>query len=204
MHVAYVFFFQAEDGIRDSSVTGVQTCALPILRGRNSSRNQARALRSTGSRRRSYSLSSRSALSYFVFMGGSGWRETKKLCGRLRHGDPGPPRLLRRTHGQLLLVADQRHPEEQGLECELLEPAVLGEERRLEAELGEALRVAVDQGLHPELLGETSQLAERRGALVQVDEMRLDPALGEEPEGRASIGALADAEDLDFHASFPW
>src|SRR5260370_7376523 len=28
----YFFFFQAEDGIRDSSVTGVQTCALPILR----------------------------------------------------------------------------------------------------------------------------------------------------------------------------
>src|SRR5260370_27885530 len=27
----FVFFFQAEDGIRDSSVTGVQTCALPIL-----------------------------------------------------------------------------------------------------------------------------------------------------------------------------
>ena len=26
-----VFFFQAEDGIRDTSVTGVQTCALPIL-----------------------------------------------------------------------------------------------------------------------------------------------------------------------------
>src|SRR6266404_8529426 len=26
------FFFQAEDGIRDKLVTGVQTCALPILR----------------------------------------------------------------------------------------------------------------------------------------------------------------------------
>src|SRR5437762_10701632 len=26
------FFFQAEDGIRDTSVTGVQTCALPISR----------------------------------------------------------------------------------------------------------------------------------------------------------------------------
>ena len=26
----FVFFFQAEDGIRDWSVTGVQTCALPI------------------------------------------------------------------------------------------------------------------------------------------------------------------------------
>src|SRR2546429_9931798 len=27
------FFFQAEDGIRDVAVTGVQTCALPIFRG---------------------------------------------------------------------------------------------------------------------------------------------------------------------------
>src|SRR5688572_31278928 len=26
------FFFQAEDGIRDLTVTGVQTCALPIFR----------------------------------------------------------------------------------------------------------------------------------------------------------------------------
>ena len=26
------FFFQAEDGIRDDLVTGVQTCALPILK----------------------------------------------------------------------------------------------------------------------------------------------------------------------------
>src|SRR2546430_12451771 len=28
------FFFQAEDGIRDLTVTGVQTCALPISTGR--------------------------------------------------------------------------------------------------------------------------------------------------------------------------
>src|SRR2546429_2095773 len=27
----FFFFFQAEDGIRDVAVTGVQTCALPIL-----------------------------------------------------------------------------------------------------------------------------------------------------------------------------
>src|SRR5207245_6814553 len=26
----FCFFFQAEDGIRDATVTGVQTCALPI------------------------------------------------------------------------------------------------------------------------------------------------------------------------------
>src|SRR5438093_11584373 len=30
MFRVFVFFFQAEDGIRDWSVTGVQTCALPI------------------------------------------------------------------------------------------------------------------------------------------------------------------------------
>src|SRR5207245_4919439 len=27
----FIFFFQAEDGIRDATVTGVQTCALPIF-----------------------------------------------------------------------------------------------------------------------------------------------------------------------------
>src|SRR5207253_5108525 len=32
--VVCVFFFQAEDGIRDGHVTGVQTCALPISAGR--------------------------------------------------------------------------------------------------------------------------------------------------------------------------
>src|SRR5256885_9697538 len=35
-HIAYssfiFFFFQAEDGIRDYKVTGVQTCALPIFK----------------------------------------------------------------------------------------------------------------------------------------------------------------------------
>src|SRR5438552_9613487 len=30
--ISFFFFFQAEDGIRDDLVTGVQTCALPIYR----------------------------------------------------------------------------------------------------------------------------------------------------------------------------
>src|SRR5690606_39844938 len=29
---SHIFFFQAEDGIRDFHVTGVQTCALPIFK----------------------------------------------------------------------------------------------------------------------------------------------------------------------------
>src|SRR2546429_5451294 len=38
MHVRILlfFFFQAEDGIRDVAVTGVQTCALPISSGKAS------------------------------------------------------------------------------------------------------------------------------------------------------------------------
>src|SRR3712207_9261519 len=33
MLFGFMFFFQAEDGIRDIGVTGVQTCALPIFYG---------------------------------------------------------------------------------------------------------------------------------------------------------------------------
>src|SRR5256885_9309493 len=34
---SFFFFFQAEDGIRDYKVTGVQTCALPICMASNTS-----------------------------------------------------------------------------------------------------------------------------------------------------------------------
>src|SRR5579859_2207652 len=42
------FFFQAEDGIRDLTVTGVQTCALPICSIRPRSRLKGRIERRTG------------------------------------------------------------------------------------------------------------------------------------------------------------
>src|SRR5437762_9798808 len=41
-----LFFFQAEDGIRDTSVTGVQTCALPISSRHRGPRGPARPGRS--------------------------------------------------------------------------------------------------------------------------------------------------------------
>src|SRR5476649_652404 len=37
-----LFFFQAEDGIRDHCVTGVQTCALPIYLERKAAAHQQR------------------------------------------------------------------------------------------------------------------------------------------------------------------
>src|SRR5215210_8901261 len=53
----FFFFFQAEDGIRDTSVTGVQTCALPISSSITTTSPRAIGLpltsRSTGSPRRS-------------------------------------------------------------------------------------------------------------------------------------------------------
>src|SRR5439155_2915708 len=39
----FFFFFQAEDGIRDGHVTGVQTCALPISCGARARRRRGRA-----------------------------------------------------------------------------------------------------------------------------------------------------------------
>src|SRR5256885_2899025 len=38
------FFFQAEDGIRDYKVTGVQTCALPISRTETRAHDEIRLL----------------------------------------------------------------------------------------------------------------------------------------------------------------
>src|SRR5437867_12948819 len=47
------FFFQAEDGIRDRTVTGVQTCALPISRTPPTARRPRCAVRrAAGSARR--------------------------------------------------------------------------------------------------------------------------------------------------------
>src|SRR5687768_17958130 len=48
----FFFFFQAEDGIRDVAVTGVQTCALPIWahrrRGQRAARHRRRRARVLG------------------------------------------------------------------------------------------------------------------------------------------------------------
>src|SRR5262249_57230210 len=63
------FFFQAEDGIRDWSVTGVQTCALPISRHRH---------RAGGPRRRLL------------------WRERHGEAPRVQPGGAEPAIALRR------------------------------------------------------------------------------------------------------------
>src|SRR5205823_6896651 len=48
--IYFVFFFQAEDGIRDKLVTGVQTCALPISTPLHRARAGRRAARAADGR----------------------------------------------------------------------------------------------------------------------------------------------------------
>src|SRR5258706_15102678 len=55
------FFFQAEDGIRDWSVTGVQTCALPILPSPDGALVLAKTVASNRVRSRSRDRSARPA-----------------------------------------------------------------------------------------------------------------------------------------------
>jgi TolB-like protein/tRNA A-37 threonylcarbamoyl transferase component Bud32 len=110
------------------------------------------------------------------------------------------PHVGRESDGELLLMSHQGHAQQQGLERELVEPPRVGEVRGAEAELGEALAVVIHQCRDAELPGEPLQLPRRRRAFLEVHEMDLDAALGEEPEDRARVGALLHAEDLDFHA----
>src|SRR6266540_5413897 len=68
----FFFFFQAEDGIRDRDVTGVQTCALPISAARRRPGQPGRVQRASDSRggidRKSTRLnSSHITISYAVF-----------------------------------------------------------------------------------------------------------------------------------------
>src|SRR5258708_9006124 len=53
-YILIFFFFQAEDGIRDDLVTGVQTCALPISEGTAMPKNVKRGTPNGGSRQKKH------------------------------------------------------------------------------------------------------------------------------------------------------
>src|SRR5256884_8983239 len=81
------FFFQAEDGIRDVAVTGVQTCALPILSRERISRalvfNRATGFRSLAPHRRSSPAVSATHANRAVFS------RLEKPPGAARPASPG-------------------------------------------------------------------------------------------------------------------
>src|SRR6266511_5235737 len=97
----FFFFFQAEDGIRDFHVTGVQTCALPISNGREARHaddgaGAGRACPTRGDHRgagpRPFEPSRAAA------------RPARPHCGRGRHRRPVEGR--RPPHGRKLAMVD--------------------------------------------------------------------------------------------------
>jgi len=56
-----------------------------------------------------------------------------------------------------------------------------------------------DRISYPELLDEAPQLSRRGGPLLEIYEVGLHPALGEETQRLPGVRAFLDAEDLDFH-----
>ena len=109
------------------------------------------------------------------------------------------PDFLGRSDTQLVLIADQRNPQEEGVFGQLLEPAILPITGGGESEVLKTAARPVQQRFHPEFLGESAQLSDRGRAFSQVHEMDFDSPFGEEPQGFARIGALFQAEDLDLH-----
>src|SRR5689334_20501781 len=92
----FFFFFQAEDGIRDGTVTGVQTCALPIL-------PRAGAAPATSSNQpytspRLGRLAGRAALSRILctnFPAGQVPQSARSPCGRRGFARWSSPRMAR-------------------------------------------------------------------------------------------------------------
>ena len=98
-------------------------------------------------------------------------------------------------------MAYERHAKHQWLLDQLLQPALLAEPGRCQTTVKEPSRMAIDQGFHTKFLGETLQLPRGGGALLKIDEVGLDPALGEESKGLPGVGAFLYTEDLDFHGA---
>src|SRR5260221_8399288 len=77
------FFFQAEDGIRDHCVTGVQTCALPISSG-CSAVSDSRSIRTSAVQRR---------VTYYTTVAGA-----RAACEGMRHMKSLVPYPLQELH----------------------------------------------------------------------------------------------------------
>src|SRR5258706_5043509 len=86
------FFFQAEDGIRDWSVTGVQTCALPICPKQARAHDESVTSHAAD---RSWPAWAASELHHCTSLPGVFClRKRRNRCRRQRHGSPPPPAAL--------------------------------------------------------------------------------------------------------------
>src|SRR5688572_6506205 len=109
---------------------------------------------------------------------------------------PLPPLRFGESHRQLVPVSDKRHAEQKRLLDEQVEPSLVRARRGAEPELAITLRLRIDERTHSELLREATQLSQGCRALHEIDEVHLNPSLGEEPLCLSRLGALPRAEDL--------
>src|SRR5690242_2644121 len=118
-------------------------------------------------------------------------------------GSPPTPLLFRQPDGEALRalpdLSDERHSQHQRLLDELVEPALIRERRVAESELRVRPRLTIEDRVEPQPIGKATQFGQRCRLLGQVDEVRLDTALGEEPESLPGIRAFLHAKDLYFH-----
>src|SRR5699024_11981762 len=77
--IVFVFFFQAEDGIRDRNVTGVQTCALPISRQTDSNEVPAEVEAAFRSIFREWQIPENLAFTAFPDLGTPGRSEERRV-----------------------------------------------------------------------------------------------------------------------------
>jgi hypothetical protein len=107
--------------------------------------------------------------------------------------------LLGEADRERVSVSNKRDAKEQRFIDQFLEPAIIGKARVLKSELHIPFRVAVDELIQAEFLNEATKLTERSGALIQVDEVSLDPSLRKESQSLSGVRAPFDAKDLNFH-----
>src|SRR5438552_19210074 len=93
----FFFFFQAEDGIRDDLVTGVQTCALPIFTGR-ALRDEAREHQAEAAAGVSSSRSARPVSAKNASARRSEERRVGKECRSRWSPEPEKKKNKRNTH----------------------------------------------------------------------------------------------------------
>src|SRR5699024_10678413 len=108
----YCFFFQAEDGIRDRNVTGVQTCALPISQAFGNLAHGHQATAVIGSRTvgkiEAYHIDTSAKHGFQHALAVAGWtqggdhlgaanRFVKRSMERKRHGVLGKTRMARKS-----------------------------------------------------------------------------------------------------------
>lgn len=113
---------------------------------------------------------------------------------------PVAPNCFVGTDHDVVPAPNQGKPEKKRLLGKPGQPSLVRQLRVAKSELVESSGVLVDKCGDAKLLREPAQLAQRCGLLHQIDEMRPDTTLGEEPQRLAGVSAFFDSKNLYFQS----